>query len=174
MNFYLDDQQKNKELSFTSPDIFVPKQQKPLHLHKTENKTPTSMLIFIFLKIFITFMFIYIIFTSEKYKTLYESDTNIIFVWLNVLISYIQIGITIWFLVNYNKYINSFIKNDIQRACYTVFLFIFFIYIISTLRFTYILINMDEYKDKKFCFLTNYYTLMQVVSIIYTFSYYYK
>jgi hypothetical protein len=59
-------------------------------------------------------------------------------------------------------------------ACFIILLFLFFVYIISTIQLTYILINIDEYRNKEFCFLTNYYTLMQFVSIIFTFAYFYK
>ena len=43
---------------------------------------------------------------------------------------------------------------------------IYLIYIISIFRLTYILMNIDNYKEKEFCFLTKYYILIQCLQCI--------
>jgi hypothetical protein len=160
--------------SATSTDIFEPGQKK--HMCEKKHQMLTLILILIliliFFKIILTVMFIHIILTNKKYEALYDSGTNRFIISLNVLLSYIKIGIIIFLLVYFNKQICYYIKNKTVKDLYIILLFFFFIFIISTLRFTYILINFDEYKNKDFCFLTYYYTLIQFLSIVLIFSYF--
>jgi len=157
--------------SVTSPDTVEPGLQK--YLYENKNQIQTVIFVLTFFRILITVMFIYIISTSEKYETLYESETNAAFVSLNLFISYILIGIAIFLFVYYNKQICHIIKNvPLVKPFYIILLFIFIVFIISTLRLTYILINFDEYRNKDLCFLTYYYTLMQFLSILVTFTYF--
>jgi hypothetical protein len=50
---------------------------------------------------------------------------------------------------------------------------LFGVYIISTIQLTYILINIDKYKCKDITFLTYYFNLIQIVSILAHLSYLY-
>lgn len=120
-------------------------------------------------------MFIHVIFTSKKYKTLYNSDTNKIIVLLNVFLSYIQIGIIIIYIVKNKTIILDLIEHyKIFKCMFFILAFIFCVYIVSIIRFTYILRNIDKYGDEDFDFLTKYYILMQFVPFILCFAYFYK
>jgi hypothetical protein len=158
----------NSQISTTSPDTFEPQQKKVLNEQKNIETMKTGMLLFNFFRIIIVLMFMYIILTSEKYETLYESDTNTIFVSLNLLLAYIHIGVMLFVLFAYKDKMNSLFKNDTTRPIFIVFLFLYLIYIISTIQLTYILLNFDDYRDKDYNFFTYYYTLVQFITIIIT------
>jgi hypothetical protein len=175
--------QTNNKISTTSSDIFEPTQNN-LTLTQTKSQAYTKIQQFIkknnimpilfITRLLLHMMFIYLLLTSKKYKTLYDSNTKKIYVVVNLLLSYIQIAIIIYALYRLKKYILQIFKNNISKTLFIISIILFSIYIISVIQLTYILINIDKYNCKDITFLTKYYTFMQILSIFISFSILYK
>jgi hypothetical protein len=179
--------QTNNKISTTSSDIFEPTQN---NLTQTQTQTQiksraytqvqqffnkNNIIPILFItRLLLHMMFVYLLLTSKKYKTLYNSNTKKIYVVLNLLLSYIQIAIIIYALYRLKKNILQIFKNNISKTLFIISIILFIIYIISVIQLTYILINIDKYNCKDITFLTKYYTFMQILSIFISFSILYK
>lgn len=174
--------QTNNKISTTSPDIFISKQKKNIvstndsnmfesknHKKLINNNTMPLLLV----RLFIQVMFIHLLLTSDKYKTIFDTNIKKFYVLITLFISYIQIGIVLYLLIKFKKYILKRIKTIFTKSCFIILLFLYGVYIISTLQLTYILINIDEYKCKDITFLTYYYNLIQIASIFASSSYFF-
>lgn len=177
--------QNNNKISTTSQDIFVPKQNNNMIItnepsifeskqsHKLINKQSHKVNPILLVRLFIQIMFINLLLTSDKYKTIFDTNIKKFYVLTTLFLSYIQIGIVFYLFIKLKKYILKRIKNIFTRSCFIIFVVLFCVYIISTLQLTYILINIDKYKCKDITFLTYYFNLIQIVTIFSSFSYLY-
>jgi hypothetical protein len=142
--------------------------------NKNKNKARYSILflVFIIVVLFVYFIGLYKLLTTKKYKDLYDSETNKYIVLLNLFLSYMQIICIILFLFYYRKDVfDNINKNNMFKYGFVILAFIYIVYILSVLRFSYILKNIDDYGEKDYCFLTNYYIFMQFVPYILFFVY---
>lgn len=156
----IDEQNLTQELSQTS--IFQ------------QNKISSYILVFIGFVLFIYFLGLYKLLTTKKYKNLYDSDTSKYIILSNILLSYIYVFIFGFYLFKFkNKIIDKIKKEKMLKYILVILGFIYIIYILSILRFTYILKNIDDYAEYDYCFLTNYYILMQIIPFILFFIYIY-
>lgn len=163
----------NYQISSTSQSIFKPTQTQS----QTQSKqliNNNTMPILIFVRLILHVIFLYLLLTSKTYKNLYDSDTKRFYILLNLFLTYVIIIYIIYGIVKSKKYILQIINNPIYRACFVILTVLFFVYVISTLQLTYILINIDEYKCKEICPLTHYFTLIQIVFIFVSLSFFYK
>lgn len=171
--------QKNNQIS---PDIFVSKQKNNIvstndsnifesknHKKLINNNTMPLLLVRLFIKV----MFIHLLLTSDKYKTIFDTNIKKFYVLITLFISYIQILFVLYLLIKFKKYILKRIKTIFTKSCFIILLFLYGVYIISTLQLTYILINIDEYKCKDITFLTYYYNLMQIATILVSSSHFF-
>ena len=177
--------QTNNKISTTSSGIFEPTRKDLLQTQtqtQTETQTQLNQIInkkniipvLLLTRLLLHIMFINLLLTSKKYKTLYDSNTKKFYVLVNVLISYVQIFVTVYALYRLKNYIPQIIKSDLYKASFAILIILFIVYIISLLQFTYILINIDEYNFKYITFLTKYFTYMQIISIFFSFGMIYK
>jgi hypothetical protein len=144
---------------------------------KNKNKTRYSILFLLFIIVMLVLYFIglYKLLTTKKYKNLYDSDTNKYIILLNLLLSYIQIFSIIFLIFYYRKDIfDNIKKSNMFKYGFVILAFVYVVYILSVLRFSYILKNIDDYGENDFCFLTNYYIFMQFVPFILFFVYIFK
>jgi len=162
----------NYQISTTSQGIFEPKQLQSQS--QSKQLINNTMPILIFVRLILHVIFLYLLLTSKTYKNLFDSDTKRFYIILNLFLTYVIIIYIIYAIVKSKKYILQIINNSIYRACFVVLTVLFFVYIISTLQLTYILINIDENKCKEICPLTHYFTLIQIVFIFVSLSFFYK
>ena len=144
---------------------------------KNKNKTRYSSLFLLFIIVMLVLYFIglYKLLTTKKYKNLYDSDTNKYIILLNLFLSYIQIFSIIFLIFYYRKDIfDNIKKSNMFKYGFVILAFVYVVYILSVLRFSYILKNIDDYGENDFCFLTNYYIFMQFVPFILFFVYIFK
>lgn len=148
---------------------------KPILSDNNKKKFSMIILFFIVFVLLLYFIGLYKLLTSKKYKTIYDSKSTNYLVLLNLFLSYVQIIFIILLLFNYRiKILNNIKKSNIFKYGFVILAFIYSIYIISILQFTYILNNIDYYNENDFYFLTNYYTFMQFIPFILFFVYIYK
>ena len=158
--------QSNSLVNMKSRGIFEPSAKKPIKLKSQLYKLTNTMVILGFIRIILLILFINIILKSNKYKILYNSDTNKIIVIINLIFVYIQIIVTIYALYGLKKYYSLLHNNNFIKNSLIVFLILFVVFIISVIHLTHILINFDENKNKNIHFLTHYFNFFQIINLI--------
>jgi hypothetical protein len=148
-------------------ETFDSKILKKLKKGQCEKKERYSILLLVFIIIILvlySFGF-YKLLINDKYNNLYDSENYIIVI--NLFLSYIQICCIIFILYYYRKNIfDNIEKSSMFKYGFIILAFVYIIYILSILRFTYILNNIDNYRETNYCFLTKYYIFMQCIPYI--------
>jgi hypothetical protein len=126
-----------------------------------------SIAILIFILLLFYYIGIYKLLTTKKYNHLHNDINNKYIIYFNLLLSYIQIGFFIYFLIKYKKEINDKIINNNTYLFILIIIFIIFlIYFICIIHLSYILKNIQKYNEKEFFILTNWYVLIQIILIV--------
>lgn len=141
---------------------------------KNKNKFFLIILIFIFV---IYFIGLYTLLTSKnKYDNLYNCKSDKFIIEINLTLTYLQIVISMILLYMNKKFISYLFSDKYNNLSTVIVLFalIYFIYIISVMQLTYILINIDNYKEIEYYSLTKYYIFIQSLQCILLLYYIYK
>lgn len=157
--------QDKSEFSTTSLDSeIIKKQKKQKIISKEKNYSILLLVLLIALLVIYSFGF-YKLLINNKYKYLYDCEKYIITI--NLLLSYFQIFFILYILYRFKELILQKIKSDnMFRYGFIIISFVYIIYMLSIFRFTYILNNIENYKEEEYCFLTKYYIFMQCIPFI--------
>jgi hypothetical protein len=140
----------------------------------TKHKSKFFLIILIFIFV-IYFIGLYTLLTSNnKYDNLYNCRSDKFIIEINLTLTYLQIGISIILLYVYRKNISDLLYNNKLSTILILLGLIYFIYIISVMQLTYILINIDNYKEMEYYSLTKYYIFIQSLQCILLIYYIYK
>jgi len=126
-----------------------------------------SIAILIFIVLLFYYISLYKLLSTNKYHHLHNNTNDKYIIYFNLLLSYIQIGFFIYFLIKYKNEINDKVINNNTYLFILIIIFvIFLIYFICILHVSYILKNIDKYNEKEFYILTNWYILIQIILFI--------